>query len=216
MPRPLDSGRVNLADHFRRLQSDLSSGLSLASLIEHATAAGSTAEQRWIHLLNAHLPARYRAAPAFVYDPAGHRSRQIDIAIYDHLHAPALYPNTAALHLPSDAIYAVFEVKPTFSRQWLADAAAKAQSVRDLSRTATAPILAGLLAKSSVWNAETFPANLRRALKKIPLDLGCSLDHGSFCTSPDLQISPPNSSLHHFLFTLLSLLSTAPPTPDLS
>jgi len=86
----------------------------------------------------------------------------------------------------------VFEAKPTFSRQWLLDAADKAASVRDLYRTSVPviaggtkrsairpkPILAGLPATDSVWNPGAFAPNLRRALASLdyPLDLGCSLD----------------------------------------
>ena len=211
MPRPPDSGRVDLAELFRRLQCGLSAQLSLASFVEHASASGTTVEQHWIYFFNTHLPARYRAAPGFIYDAEGNRSRQIDIAIYDHLLAPTLFPNTAALHLPVDCVRAVFEVKPTFSRQWLTDASIKAASVRALSRTKRQPILAGLLAKSSVWNVATFPANLRRALqfsRSARLDLGCSLDHGSFSFQPGLRVSPPESALHFFLFALLSRLSS--------
>ena len=207
MPRSVDSGRVDLALHFQRLQTNLSATLDLASLIEHGTSSGATAEQHWAAFLNTHLPAQLHAAPAFVYDASGRRSRQIDIAIYDNLRAPSLYPNTAALHLPADAALAIFEVKPTFSRQWLRDASAKAASVRSLLRSPNAPLLTGLLAKSSVWKPARFAKNLRPALTRTHLDLGCSLDHGSFSKSPTLTISPANSSLHFFMYSLLVRLS---------
>ena len=106
-------------------------------------------------------------------DSTGRRSRQIDIAIFDNLYTPPLFPHSSGIHLPAESVYAVFEVKPTFSRQWLRDAAEKAASVRSLHRTsvsvigraATKPpaILAGLLATTSVWTPDSFAANLRRA-----------------------------------------------------
>ena len=191
--------------------------LSVGRLFEHASTAGAAAERHWLQLFDRYLPKRYRAAPAFVIDSTGRRSRQIDIAIFDNLYTPPLFPHSSGLHLPAESVYAVFEVKPTFSRQWLRDAAEKAASVRSLLRTSVSvigrpaskpqPILAGLLATSSVWTARTFASNLRRCNQ---LDLGCCLEHGSF---EDNHISSPDDSLVFFIIRLLDRLramGTAP------
>jgi hypothetical protein len=178
MPRKPDSGRIDLVEIFRRVQTQMLSDLSVGGLFEHASSAGAATEHHWIALFERYLPKRYRAAPAFVIDADGHRSRQIDIAIFDNLYSPPLFPHKAGLHLPAENVYAVFEVKPTISKQWLRDAAEKAASVRALRRTSVpviaagnhgraikpSPILAGLLATSSVWSPETFGANVRNAL----------------------------------------------------
>jgi hypothetical protein len=218
MPRRPDSGHIDLAEIFRRVQQEMLAQLSVGRLFEHASSAGAATEHHWLQLFDRYLPKRYRAAPAFVIDSTGRRSRQIDIAIFDSLYTPPLFPHSAGLHLPAESVYAVFEVKPTFSRQWLRDAAEKAASVRSLHRTsvsvigreATRPpaILAGLLATTSVWTAPTFAANLRRA--RYDLDIGCCLEHGSF---EDNHISSPDHSLIFFLLRLLDRLramGTAP------
>jgi hypothetical protein len=179
MPRKPDSGRIDLIEIFRRVQTQMLSDLSVGGLFEHATSAGTATEHHWINLFERYLPRRYRAAPAFIIDADGGRSRQIDIAIFDNLYSPPLFPHEAGLHLPAESVYAVFEVKPTISKQWLRDAAEKAASVRALRRTSAPiiasgalrrapirpqPILAGLLATSSVWSPETFGDNVRNAL----------------------------------------------------
>jgi hypothetical protein len=173
MPRRPDSGQIDLGEIFRRVQEEMLAQLSVGKLFEHASTAGAATEHHWLQLFDRYLPKRYRAAPAFVIDSTGRRSRQIDIAIFDNLYTPPLFPHSSGIHLPAESVYAVFEVKPTFSRQWLRDAADKAASVRSLRRTsvsvigreATRPpaILAGLLATTSVWTAPTFATNLRRA-----------------------------------------------------
>lgn len=199
MPRKPDSGRIDLIEIFRRVQTQMLSDLSVGNLFEHASSAGAATEHHWINLFERYLPKRYRAAPAFIIDADGGRSRQIDIAIFDNLYSPPLFPHEAGLHLPAESVYAVFEVKPTISKQWLRDAAEKAASVRALRRTSAPiiasgalrrapirpqPILAGLLATSSVWSAETFGDNVRNALASLDdagrIDLGCSLEHGAF------------------------------------
>ena len=135
-------------------------------------------EHHWINLFERYLPKRYRAAPAFLIDSDGRRSRQIDIAIFDNLYSPPLFPHDAGLHVPAESVYAVLEVKPTISKQWLRDAGEKAASVRRLRRTSAPiiasgalrrspikpqPIRAGLMATSSVWSAETFAESVLRA-----------------------------------------------------
>jgi len=74
--------------------------LSVGALFEHPSAAGHAAEHHWLQLFDRYLPKRYRAAPAFEIDSAGRRSRQIDIAIFDNLYTPPLFPHSSGLHLP--------------------------------------------------------------------------------------------------------------------
>src|SRR5262245_58738732 len=95
--------------------------LSVGGMFEHASSAGHATETKWLGFLNNYLPHRYRAAPAFVLDSEGHRSRQIDVAIFDHLYSAPLFPHDSGFHIPAESVYAVFEIKPTFSRQFLRD-----------------------------------------------------------------------------------------------
>jgi hypothetical protein len=222
MPRPPDSARLDLHRLFSRLQSELLARLSVGGLFEHASSAGHAAEQLWLDLLRRHLPRRYRVAPAFVIDHTGRRSRQIDLAVFDNLYAPLLFPHGSGLHIPVESVYAVFEVKAVITRQFLREAHEKAASVRALRRTTVpvpglrrpprrGPILAGLLAPASVWTPATFAPNLRAALRDYPLDLGCALQHGAF-DGP--TVSTPNQSLLFFVLRLLHrlrALGTAPP-----
>ena len=210
------------------MRKELLAQLAVGNFFEHPSASGAATEQHWLDLFERYLPRRYRATPAFVIDSTGRRSRQIDIAVYDNLYSPLLFPHKSGLHIPAESIYAVFEVKPTFSKQWIRDAGDKAESVRSLLRTSVPviasdklrtpirprPILAGLLATSSVWNPETFSKNLSAALTlDRRLDLGCSLEHGSFERNRKITISTPEESLIFFILRLLVRLrdqGTAP------
>lgn len=229
MPRSPDSAQLDLAQVFHSVQNQMLAQLAVGGFFEHPSAAGSATERHWLDLFHRYLPKRYRATPAFVIDSNGRRSRQIDIAIFDNLYSPLLFPHESGLHIPAESIYAVFEVKPTFSRQWLRDAAEKADSVRALTRTSVKvisgsrlrtairprPILAGLLATTSVWSQRTFSVNLRSALSSLPhrLDLGCCLAHGSFEKKMKVTVSTPEESLIFFILRLLDRLraqGTAP------
>src|ERR1700722_17049030 len=177
MPRPPDSGQIDLTEVFHRVQKEMLAQLAVGRLFEHASAAGAATEHHWLELFDRYLPKRYRATPAFIIDSEGRRSRQIDIAIFDNLCSPLLFPHASGLHIPAESAPALFEVKPTFSRQWIRDAGEKAASVRALNRT-------------------SIPETTR-------LDLGCSLQHGSFEQTDDVTVSIPEETLIFFILRLL-------------
>ncbi len=219
MPRPPDSAQLDLAQVFHLLQRKLLAALETTGVFEHPSANGTATEQIWIETFSQFLPTRYRAVPAFIINSSGHRSRQIDIAIYDIASAPPLFPNPAGLHIPIESIYAVFEVKPTISKQFLEDAAEKAASVRAL-RSNNRTILAGLLGTSSVWKPETFSTNLRRALADLKpphnINFGCALEHGAFEHHNTISVSPSNRALIFFLLRLITKLNKLAPTPQVN
>jgi hypothetical protein len=233
MARLPDSGKIDLPGVFRRIQQEMFARLDVSGLFEHPTACGAATEQHWLDLFQRYLPRRYRVAPAFVIDSAGHRSRQIDLAVFDNLYSPLLFPHSAGLHIPAESVYAVFEIKPAFSRSVLLDAHRKASSVRALLRTSVPvisasahssaryaipprPILAGILATRALWSARFFESRVRTALASIDhsLDLGCCLAHGSFeCFNDAVRFSHPSESLIFFVLRLLERLremGTAP------
>ena len=169
MPRSPGSGYLDLAEVFYSVQEEMLAQLAVGGFFEHPSAAGTAAERHWLNLFDRYLPKRYRATPAFIIDSEGRRSRQIDIAIFDNLCSPLLFPHASGLHVPAESVHAVFEVKPTFSRQWIREAGEKAASVRALNRT-------------------SIPETNR-------LDLGCSLQHGSFEQTDDVTVSIPEETL---------------------
>jgi hypothetical protein len=240
MGKHKDSGRVDLRQAFLRVQQQMLADLSASEVFEHPTACGAATEQRWISFFNRYLPERYRAASAFVVDAAGNRSRQIDIAIYDHFYSPLLFHHESGFHIPAESVYAVLEVKQTLTAKWIADAGCKAASVRRLRRTSAPvlslgslcppkpppPILSGILSLDAVW-AGPFPRRISPLLRRLRpeerLDLGCSLRQGAFEVSPAappflIHFSDPAEALIYFVLRLLDRLrqmGTAP-AADLS
>lgn len=216
MPRLPDSGQLNLAQVFHLAQRKLLADLATTGSFEHPSANGTATEQIWIELFSQYLPTRYRATPAFIINSSGLRSRQIDIAIYDNLSSPPLFPNPAGIHIPIESVYAVFEVKPLISKQWLQDAAEKAASVRAL-RPTNRKILAGLLAATSVWRADNLAKNLRPALNALPashrINLGCALEHASFEYDKTLTVSEQHETLIFFVLRLINRLNALGPAP---
>jgi hypothetical protein len=92
MPRRPDSGQINLTEVFHRVQQEMLAQLAVGRLFEHASAAGAATENHWLELFDRYLPKRYRASP-LVIDSEGSRSRQVDIAIFDNLYSPLLFPH---------------------------------------------------------------------------------------------------------------------------
>ena len=232
MGKTKDSGRINLRDVFLRAQEQMLANLAASNIFEHPTSCGAATEQHWIDLFNRYLPQRYRATRAFILDADGNRSRQIDIAIYDHFYSPLLFHHDSEPHIPAESVYAVFEVKQTLIAKWIADAGRKAASVRRLRRTSApilsagsrcppkppSPILAGILSLDAVW-AGPFPARITPLVRSLRpderLDLGCSLRQCAFEVFHPFSIhfSRPQDALIYFMLRLigrLQLMGAAP------
>jgi hypothetical protein len=216
---------------FFQVQREMLSHLAAGEIFEHPTACGAVTERHWLDLFASYLPERYRASSAFIVDADGRRSRQIDIAVYDHLYSPLLFPDAAGLHIPAESVYAVFEVKQDLNQRLIRDAGLKAASVRRLRRTSVPvvsagkrrpampcqPILAGILALRSGWPTR-FERRLPPALgilkRDEQLDLGCALRNGAFeLTGRTVRLSTPGESLIFFMLRLLDRLRSLGTAP---
>ncbi len=218
MPKPKDSGHIDLSQLFLRVQDQMLANLAVSTVLEHPTACGAATEQHWIDLFNRYLPQRYRATSAFIIDADGQRSRQIDIAIYDRFYSPLFFLDAGQSHIPAESVYAVFEVKQTLTSKWIIDAGRKAASVRRLRRTSALapsiefpkpppPILAGVLSLDSIW-AGPCVSRIAPLLRRLPpdqrLDLGCVLRHGAFEGTENF--SDPHDALIYFMLRLVHRL----------
>jgi hypothetical protein len=217
MGHPPDSGHLELAEVFRRVQTEMMGQLAVGKLFEHSPTQGNATEQQWLELFDKYLPKAYRATPAFVLNAEGCRSEQIDIAIYDTLLSPPLFSHPAGVHIPVESVYAVFEVKAGLSATSLRDAGGKAASVRSLYPRRSNKILAGILATTTRWRPKNYAASLRTNLRDIPIshriDLGCTLDRGSFEIDRTLKVSQPDEALIFFVLRLIERLNALGPAP---
>ena len=224
MPRPPDSGSVDLSQVFLHIQRRMLSHLDVGDSLEHPGTCGAAGELRWMRLFESHLPERYRASSAFIVDAAGKRSRQIDIAIYDRFYSPLIFPFESGLLVPAESVYAVVEVKQVLNRKYLRDAGLKIASVRRLRRTSVRVPFAGgsyppkrphrilglVAATRSAW-LNGFEHNLASALRELDpegaVDLGCVVTQGAFESTGHLcKYSEPSESLIFFMIRLIERL----------
>jgi hypothetical protein len=217
MSRKPDSGKIDLAEVFRRVQTEMMAHLSVSNLLEHGPTQGATTEQDWMQLFALYLPTRYRCAPVFVVNADGRRSQQIDLAIFDTLSSPQLFSRQSGLYVPVESVYATFEVKSVLTGLTLQYAGAKAASVRELRGESRRPILAGILAPTSRFMPRLFSSTLAKRLEKLPelhrIDLGCVLDRASFESSDRLMVSRRKEALIFFLMRLVERLDALGPAP---
>jgi len=204
--------------------------------IAHPGARGDATENDWLKVIKEHIPKRYQAEKAFVIDSKGNCSDQIDIVIYDWQYSPLLYNQSDQRYIPAESVYAVIEAKQKIDREYIIYAAAKAASVRRLTRT-SAPIpyaegkyaarqppriISGIVAYESSWSpsfGEPLISSLTATDIESQIDIGCAIIHGVFETEYDkdgvasLKIYSGKHTLVHFLFRLLKrlqVLATAP------
>ncbi len=231
MSQPPQDDTAWLREAFIAVQEDLALKIRRAAQsIAHAGTQGSVNEDHWIEMFRAYLPDRYKVETGFAIDSAGGRSDQIDIVIFDRHFTPTLLDQQRHRYIPAEAVYAVFESKPHFDKNYLEYAGQKAASVRKLKRTSVPiahaggvypakplfPIVAGLVAPRSSW-ADGLGATFQKNLPSDPdelLDCGCALEHGMFDTfDGSLQIYPSEGALIRFLFRVLSKLQSLGTVP---
>lgn len=128
--------KIDIQKLFSALDEEMR--LKLSSKIDeitHPTAKGAESELNWTGLLKTYLPERYKISSGFVVDYEGNRSDQIDIIIYDRHFTPFIFQGESTVFIPAEGVYAVFEVKPDFTKANYDYAIEKLKSVRELKRT---------------------------------------------------------------------------------
>lgn len=220
-----------LRESFAKVQTNLRGQMGLAShSISHAGTMGSVNEQHWLDLFRSYLPNRYDVATGIVIDSQGHRSDQIDVVVFDRHFTPTLLDQGNHRYIPAEAVYAMFECKPTIDKAYIEYAEEKAASVRRMHRTSVAishaggvykpkepfRIVAGLLAPQASW-ADGLGDAFRRNLtmdEASKLDCGCALEHGCFdFHDGQLLVTTEQGALMFFLFRLLARLQSLGTVP---
>ncbi|MEY5028577.1 MAG: hypothetical protein RLZ63_892 [Pseudomonadota bacterium] len=229
----LIDGRKFLREAFSAEQEVLRVKLDLSGKsITHNGVMGEVNELHFIEVLRKYLPNRYALAQGIVVDCNGATSDQIDIIIFDPQYTPTLLDQQSHRFVPAEAVYGVFEVKPTISKQYLEYAADKAASVRRLERTsvpirhaggeyppkALFPIVAGIVAAGAEWvdgcSSQSFAEAISSLQGERRLDCGIALSDRAFQVSNGgLTLSQCDGSLAVFLFGLLDQLQNLGTVP---
>ena len=215
-----------LKEAFVQVQANLGAAIKLAShSISHPGVMGSVNEEHWLELFRQYLPNRYEVATGIVIDSHGNRSEQIDLVVFDRHFTPTLLNQKNHRYIPAEAVYGVFECKPTIDKDYLTYAQKKAASVRRMHRTSVPithaggtyqpkphfRILAGILAPAASWS-DGLGAAFERNLSDDPehvLDCGVALEHGCFdLYDCSLVIMREEGALIFFLFRLLARLQS--------
>ena len=200
--------------------------------VTHAGVMGEVNEDRFIDLLRRYLPRRYAVDTAIVLDSLGRTSDQIDVVVFDNQYTPTLLDQEKHRFVPAEAVYAVFEVKPTIDKAYLEYAADKAASVRRLRRTSVAivhaggtlpprplfNIVGGLVASELSWTNGFTSVAFSRAIGQLRnnrfLDTGLAVSGGCFdFYDGKIRTRSSNNDLTYFLFRFLQKLQTLGTVP---
>ena len=199
---------------------------AVRSMTAQPGTLGDRSERDWADIFRGFLPERYEVGPVFAVDSTGAESEQIDVAVFDRQYSPLWFgEEDGTRFVPVEAVYAVFEVKPTMTKSYVEYTVDKVASVRNLTRTsapvihaggrfravdpADRPIIGGILTTLSDWAG---PAATMSALEKyLPihddpgfLNIGIALDTLAFDHTPTLiegadieaATHPPRSYRH--------------------
>ena len=200
--------------------------------ISHAVTKGTVNEDHFISILRKYLPNRYAIDTGIILDSTGSTSDQIDVVVYDRQYTPTLLDQKEHRYIPAEAVYAIFEVKPSINKQHLDYAGNKAKSVRLLKRTSIPithaggefpakelfPVIAGIVASRIEWsdgfNALAFNTNHSTLTEEKYLDCGLAVSGACFdFFDGKLKTGPSGNALAFFLFRLLQKLQSLGTVP---
>jgi hypothetical protein len=201
---------------FASEQSCLVAKLRSSDRIVHDGDRGEVNEQYFIEVLRNYLPNRYTVHKATILDSDGQVS-----------------DSESHRYIPAEAVYAVFECKPTIDKGYLEYAGKKAESVRRLKRTSVPiphaggsypakphfEILAGILAIDVDWTDgfSTSFENCHSSLTGLTrLDCGLAVDGHAFDTfepGASYTYCKSENALVFFLFRLLNQLQSLGTVP---
>lgn len=218
---------------FASEQTCLAAKLRSSDRIIHAGDRGEVNEQYFIEVLRSYLPNRYTVHKATILDSEGHVSDSIDVVVHDRQYTPTLLDSESHRYIPAEAVYAVFECKPTIDKGYLEYAGEKAASVRRLKRTSVPiphaggsyqakahfEIIAGILAIDVDWTDGLGTAfrNCHEELTGLNrLDCGLAVSGYSFDTfkpNGDFEFCNSVNALVYFLFRFLNQLQTLGTVP---
>jgi len=196
---------INIQSLFKGLQNQMEAQLNTnRDNILHPGTKGDSLENVWIEWLRKYMPNRYSIDKAIIIDSGGQLSDQIDLVIYDQQYTPFVFTQNGVHYIPAEGVYAVFEVKLDLEGSCKSDgenisyieyAGRKIESVRKLKRTSTkiidrgepkparplTKIIGGILTSvNSYKKNETIEAHLKNLTDLKTIDMGCSVEFGSF------------------------------------
>lgn len=219
---------------FATEQDCLVAFLRSSNRITHAGDRGEVNEQHFIDFLRKYLPNRYTVEKAIVLDSLGAVSDSIDVVVFDRQYTPTLLDSEKHRYVPAEAVYAIFECKPTIDKGYLEYAADKAASVRRLRRTSVeihhaggkypakvlGDIVTGILAIDVGWrdgfSSEAFREVHASLSGDRRMDCGFAATGASFdIFSEDERyvVGPSENALAFFAFRLLWKLQSLATVP---
>ena len=215
---------VDIKELFAGMQDQMSTTLKLhTGITEHPVEKGDATEANWLQWLSTYLPKRYKVDKAFIVDCRGQKSQQIDLVIYDQQYSPFVFNQNGTLYIPSESVYAVFEIKPILSKSTLDYAGEKAKSVRQLFRTSFPithaggsiddpkpphRIISGILTTNSQWKeplGKVLDKNLIALDTESKIDMGCVLNAGSFLSNRVSGVIEKSSASESLIFFFMKL-----------
>lgn len=217
---------TNISDLFTGFQEQMRTKLiNNRHFISHPGTKGDTSEYAWIEWLASYLPKRYSVDKAIIIDSENNISEQIDIVIYDNVYSPFVFNQDGVIYIPSESVYAVFEVKQEMTKANIDYAMGKISSVRNLKRTSAtityaggkyepkkpSPILGGLIALTSSYDiseSKAFADNIVSNNEMSQIDIGIVLDGGAFSIDDKKLTTSKKDGLLYFFLQLLSALQS--------
>lgn len=106
----------------------------ITSRINHNGEKGTARENVLQNYLRAYIPDKYTFSKGTIIDSNDSQSKQVDIIIHDKYTTPYLLDMDSTKVIPIESVYAVIEVKSTFTKEELMKSVKNINSVKTLQK----------------------------------------------------------------------------------
>lgn len=101
----------NIIENYKSLEESIVSQLNLSNKC-HGYTTGSSRESIWLQLFEQIIPKKFQIEQSvFIIDSEGRRSKEVDLAIIDHMYTPYIFHYGRLKFVPIEAVAAVIECK---------------------------------------------------------------------------------------------------------
>lgn len=100
-----------IADNYKEIEHSIANQL-LLNVPNHYSTEGSYRETVWMSLFEMVIPRKYCIEQSvFIIDAFGHKSKEVDLAVFDELYTPYIFNYGEIKFIPIEAVAAVVQCK---------------------------------------------------------------------------------------------------------
>lgn len=169
----------NIIGNYKSLEESIVSQLSLSNTC-HGYTTGASRETIWLQLFEQIIPKKFQIEQSvFIIDSEGRISKEVDLAIIDHMYTPYIFHYGKLKFVPIEAVAAVIECKSTKVEQDKIELWHKSIETLKTSRNSIVRMASGVVVNGTTYsNGKEFTTGTQTSTRPIRIFCGFKSGNG--------------------------------------